>query len=145
MKTILKSSILGSALAALLCSVAPSALAQATPGQSPAEHQINITNQVARIAARLQLTGQQQAQLLDSMQTFSSQRRLVFANTSLSQPEKRAKAEAVRETFITSVSAFLTPVQVKQLEKIMFEQHSRRSGQENPGTPGAPEPTPPQE
>jgi periplasmic protein CpxP/Spy len=110
--------ILGSGLAL----AAP--LPQEAPASAPAAHRPDPDQQVQRLAKRLNLTAEQQNQLLPIITERQRQMTALRNDSSLSAQDRRAKLRALREDSNSKIKTVLTDSQKQQYEQM--RQHRRQ-------------------
>ena len=92
------------------------------------------------IAKDLGLTDDQKAKVKTILEDQQTKMKALREDTSLSLEAKKAKAKAMRDTFIASMKEILTPEQLAKWQQHM--QHNRPPGGTGGGTPPS---TPPQQ
>ena len=113
---------LGAALAA------PQTQDQSAPQQSsqPVErHQADPNRQVRMLAKRLNLTADQQNQLLPILTSRNEQMQSIRGDASLSNEDRRTKMRAAREDADTKIRALLTDDQKKAYDDMQQQMRTR--------------------
>ena len=128
MKKQFASLALCAALGAGMALAAP--LPQDTPTSSTANgHRFDPSQQLKRLTKRLNLTPDQQNQLLPILTDRQQQMSALRGDTSLSGQERRAKARTLREDFDSKIKAVLNDSQKQQYEQM--RQHRRPPKESN--------------
>jgi protein CpxP len=138
MKRTLASFALGALLSAGLALAGQTPVAQdpaAPPSdntQAPAENSqagghrhADPARQVQRLIKRLNLTSQQQDQLLPILKDRQDQVRNIMNDASLSKKDRHAKMQTIREDSKTKIEAVLTDSQKQQYEQMEQQMHDR--------------------
>jgi Spy/CpxP family protein refolding chaperone len=81
--------------------------------------------QVQRLAKRLQLTSDQQNQLLPILSQQAEQAKAVRNDSSLSATDRRAKLHEIRQESNTQIRNVLTDSQKQQYDAMLQQAHSR--------------------
>jgi periplasmic protein CpxP/Spy len=131
----------------LAVSVSGAALAQDNP--APAQDQgqpggrgpmrMNPDRQLERMTHELALTPDQQSQIKPMLVERQQKMEAVFQDQSLSQEDRRAKMQSIRQESQGKIAAVLNDQQ-KQKFQAMEEHMGRRGGQGGPSPEGAPQP-----
>jgi protein CpxP len=131
----------------LAVSVSGAALAQDNP--APAQDQgqpggrgpmrMNPDRQLERMTHELALTPDQQSQIKPMLVERQQKMEAVFQDQSLSQEDRRAKMQSIRQESQGKIAAVLNDQQ-KQKFQAMEEHMGRRGGQGGPPPEGAPQP-----
>jgi len=127
MKKQFASLALCAALGAGMALAAP--LPQETPSTSANGHRFDPSQQLKRLTKRLNLTPDQQNQLLPILTDRQQQMSALRGDTSLSGQERRAKAQTLREDFDSKIKAVLNDSQKQQYEQM--RQHRRPHKESN--------------
>lgn len=127
MKKQFASLALCAALGAGMALAAP--LPQETPASTANSHRVDPSQQLKRLTKRLNLTPDQQNQLLPILTDRQQQMSALRGDTSLSGQERRAKAQTLREDFDTKIKAVLNDSQKQQYEQM--RQHRRQPKESN--------------
>ena len=114
----------GMALAAPLPQETPTTPATGANGQ-----RFDPSQQLKRLTKRLNLTPDQQNQLLPILTDRQQQMSALHGDTSLSGQERRAKARTLREDFDSKIKAVLNDSQKQQYEQL--RQHRRQPKESN--------------
>jgi len=108
----------------------PSPQNQAAPsGQSAGRHAVDPNRQLQHLAKRLNLTGDQQNQILPILTARQQQMQSVFADNSLSRQDWHSKMKAIREDSDARIKAVLTDSQKQtydQMQQQMREREQQR-------------------
>jgi hypothetical protein len=99
-------------------------LPQEAPASAPAAHRFDPDQQVRRLTKRLNLTAEQQNQLLPILTERQRQMAALRNDSSLSAQDRRAKARALREDSDSKIKAVLNDSQKQQYEQM--RQHRRQ-------------------
>ena len=127
MKKQFTSLALCAALGAGMALAAP--LPQETPASTANSHRFDPSQQLKRLTKRLNLTPDQQNQLLPILTDRQQQMSALRGDTSLSGQERRAKARTLREDFDSKIKAVLNDSQKQQYEQM--RQHRRQPKESN--------------
>jgi Spy/CpxP family protein refolding chaperone len=106
---------------------APAQQNQAAPADSTREHghwQADPQKQVQRLAKHLQLTSDQQNQLLPILAQRSDQVKALRNDASLSATDRRAKMRELRQESNTQIRNVLTDSQKQQYDAMLQQAHS---------------------
>lgn len=101
-------------------------------GRWAGRHEADPAKQVQHLTKKLNLTADQQNQILPILQNRQQQMESLRNDTSLSAEDRRAKFKAIREDSDAKIRAVLTDDQKKtydQMQQQMHERRSERSGQ----------------
>jgi periplasmic protein CpxP/Spy len=127
---------LGIAMAApQATSTAPAQSQDQSNGKWAGRHEADPAKQVQHLAKKLNLTADQQNQILPILQDRQQQMEKLRSDSSLSQDDRRAKFRAIREDSDTKIRAVLNDDQKKtydQMQQQMREHREQHNGQ-NPG------------
>lgn len=84
----------------------------------------------AELTKHLNLTSDQQAKVLETLQSERSQMETVHQDSSLSQPDRRAKMMNIRQTTDSQIRSVLDTNQQKKFDQMMArrEQHMHNRG-----------------
>jgi protein CpxP len=118
---------------------APSQDQSAAPqnGHWAGRHEADPNKQVQRMAKKLNLTADQQNQILPILTSRQQQMESIRNDNSLSQQDRRAKFRAVREDSDTKIRAVLNDDQKKTYDQMQQQMRERHQGHEqNNGTGG---------
>ena len=115
------------ALGAGMALAAP--LPQETPTSTANSHRFDPSKQLKRLTKRLNLTPDQQNQLLPILTDRQQQMTALRGDTSLSEQDRRAKARTLREDFESKIKAVLNDSQKQQYEQM--RQHRRQPKESN--------------
>jgi hypothetical protein len=110
-----------------LASAAP--LPQETPAVAPANHRADPNQQLRRLTKRLNLTSEQQNQLLPILTDRQQQMAALLNDNSLSAQDRHAKARTLREDSDSKIKAVLNDNQKEQYQQM--RQHRRQHGNSN--------------
>jgi periplasmic protein CpxP/Spy len=110
-----------------LASAAP--LPQETPAVAPANHRADPNQQLRRLTKRLNLTSEQQNQLLPILTDRQQQMAALLNDGSLSAQDRHAKARTLREDSDSKIKAVLNDNQKEQYQQM--RQHRRQHGNSN--------------
>ena len=99
-------------------------LPQETPATAPNSHSFDPNQQLRRLTKRLNLTGEQQNQLLPILTDRQQQMAAVRNDSSLSGQDRHAKARALREESDSKIKAVLNDSQKQQYQQM--RQHRRQ-------------------
>jgi hypothetical protein len=115
------------ALCVIFCAgLAPAApLPQEAPAVAPAGHRADPSQQLRRLTKRLNLTSEQQDQLLPILTDRQQQTTALLSDSSLSAQDRHAKTRALRGDSDSKIKAILNGNQKQQYEQIR-EQHRQR-------------------
>ena len=127
MKKQFASFALCAALGASMALAAP--LPQEPPANTAHSHRFDPSQQLKRMTKRLNLTADQQNQLLPILTDRQKQMTALRGDTSLSGQDRRAKAQTMREDFDSKVNAVLNDSQKQQYEQM--RQHRRQPKEVN--------------
>lgn len=127
MKKQLASFALCAALGAGMALAAP--LPQEPPASTAHGHRFDPSQQLKRMTKRLNLTADQQNQLLPILTDRQQQMTALRGDTSLSAQDRRAKAQTMHEDFDSKVKAVLNDSQKQQYEQM--RQHRRQLKESN--------------
>ena len=119
------STILGAGLA-LAAPQAPDQQAPPENGQAIHGHrQMDPSREVKMLTKRLNLSSDQQNQLLPILTDQQQQMRAIFNDSSLSPQDRRAKMQTVRQDSDTKITAILNDSQKQTWEQMKKEQKER--------------------
>lgn len=115
---------------------------QAAPANPPAaHHQIDPNRQVQMLSKRLNLTADQQNQILPILTQRDQQMQAIRSDSSLSAQDRRAKMREVREQSDSQIKGILNDQQkagYDQMQQQMRERnHERRQEQQQNAAPGS--------
>ena len=110
-----------------LASAAP--LPQETPAVAPTNHRADPNQQLRRLTKRLNLTSEQQNQLLPILTDRQQQMAALLNDGSLSAQDRHAKARTLREDSDSKIKAVLNDNQKEQYQQM--RQHHRQHGNSN--------------
>jgi periplasmic protein CpxP/Spy len=102
-------------------------LPQEAPASPPAAHRSDPDQQVRRLTKRLNLTAEQQTQLLPIITERQRQMTALRNDGSLSAQDRRAKLRALREDSNSKIKAVLNESQKQQYEQIRQHRRQRES------------------
>lgn len=111
-------------LGARLAPAAP--LPQDAPAVAPANHRADPSQQLRRLTKKLNLTSEQQDQLLPILTDRQQQMTALLNDGSLSAQDRHAKARALREDSDSKIKAVLNDNQKQQYQQM--RQHRRQRG-----------------
>jgi hypothetical protein len=111
-------------LGARLAPAAP--LPQDAPAVAPANHRADPRQQLRRLTKKLNLTSEQQDQLLPILTDRQQQMTALLNDGSLSAQDRHAKARALREDSDSKIKAVLNDNQKQQYQQM--RQHRRQRG-----------------
>ena len=109
---------------------APQSEQQAPPPQADqANHRrpIDPNRQLKTMTRRLNLTADQQNQILPILTSRQQQMQAIFADNSLSPKDRHEKMRAVRESSNSQIRALLNADQQQTYDQMLQRQHSRRN------------------
>lgn len=89
-------------------------------------------NRLKMLTEKLNLTGDQQTKLKPILEDESTQLQAIHNDTSLAQPDRRAKMKKVHDASTDKINSVLTPEQQtkwKQMKEEMMEKHKDMKGQ----------------
>ena len=127
MKKQFASLALCAALGAGMALAAP--LPQETSATTANGHRFDPSQQLKRLTKRLNLTPDQQNQLLPILTDRQQQMSTLRGDTSLSGQERRAKARTLRQDFDSKIKAVLNDSQKQQYEQL--RQHRKPPKESN--------------
>lgn len=142
----LKIGLLTLALAALVYTFTPSAIAQDNGGNSqsqmsaPMEHGRGHWDPQQRtdmLTKRLNLTSDQQAKVLDIFKSDQSQMESVRSDSSLSRDQRHAKMMDIHKASDEQVRGLLDPDQQKKWDEMQARRHEHMQEHENGQAPPA--------
>ena len=110
--------------------------AVAAPQQAQAEgqhRQFDPNRQVRHMAKKLNLTADQQQQLLPILTERNQQMQAIRNDSSLSQQDRHAKMLAAREDSQSKIKALLTPDQQKTYDQMMQQARERHQNRKTQG------------
>lgn len=119
-----KSILGGVALAVLAATVAFATPSLAAPGagfakgQAGAGHRQGGGGGIAKLAAYLNLSDTQKAQIKPIMKSANQQAKAVRQNASLTPDAKKTQLKAIRKSAMTQIRALLTPEQIAKLKAL---------------------------
>jgi hypothetical protein len=115
------------ALCVIFCAgLAPAApLPQEAPAVAPASHRADPSQQLRRLTKKLNLTSEQQDQLLPILTDRQQQMTAVLNDSSLSAQDRHAKLRALRGDSDSKINAVLNDNQKQQYQQ-MREHHKQR-------------------
>jgi Spy/CpxP family protein refolding chaperone len=125
---------LGSAIALGSVMAAPLPQQDAPPpasGDHARGHQMDPKTQLEHMTKALNLTADQQNQILPILTDHQQQMVALRNDDSVAQQDRWEKMKAIREDMRTKVSAILTPDQKKKFEQMEQRQRDRRAEQRN--------------
>lgn len=102
-------------------------LPQDTPASAPSSHQADPSQQLRRLTKRLNLTSDQQNQLLPILTDRQQQMAALRSDSSLSPQDRRAKGRALREDSESKIKAVLNDNQKQQYEQMRQHRRQRES------------------
>jgi periplasmic protein CpxP/Spy len=103
-------------------------------GHWAGRHEADPAKEVQRLAKKLNLTADQQNQILPILQNRQQQMESVRNDSSLSQPDRRAKFQSIRQDADTKIRAVLNDDQKKTYDEMQQQMRERR-GQHNGQNP----------
>jgi hypothetical protein len=107
--------------------LAPAApLPQEAPAVAPTSHRADPSQQLRRLTKKLNLTSEQQNQLLPILTDRQQQMTALLNDGSLSAQDRHAKARALREDSDSKIKAVLNDNQKQQYQQM--RQHRRQRG-----------------
>jgi hypothetical protein len=112
------------------------AAAQADATHAHARRQFDPQRQVQRLAKRLQLTSDQQTQLLPILAQRAEQAKAIRNDTTLSVTDRRAKMRDLRKESEAQIKNVLTDTQKQQYDA-MIQQHRNHMKHHEAGTASA--------
>jgi periplasmic protein CpxP/Spy len=98
--------------------------AQAETAHAKGQRQFDPQRQVQRLAKRLQLTSEQQTQLLPILSQRSEQMKAIRNDTTLSATDRRAKMRDLRHESETQIKNVLTDTQKQQYDSMVQQRRS---------------------
>ena len=104
-------------------------LPQETPAVAPANHRADPNQQLRRLTKRLNLSSEQQNQLLPILTDRQQQMAALLNDGSLSAQDRHAKARTLREDSDSKIKAVLNDNQKEQYQQM--RQHRRQHGNGN--------------
>jgi periplasmic protein CpxP/Spy len=107
-----------------LASAAP--LPQDTPAVAPVSHRADPSQQLRRLTKRLNLSSEQQDQLLPILTDRQQQMTALLNDGSLSAQDRHAKARTLREDSDSKIKAVLNDQQKQQYQQM--REHRRKHG-----------------
>jgi Spy/CpxP family protein refolding chaperone len=110
----------------------------ATPpaGRGQGERGQMMRERVQRISEELKLTDQQKEKVRAVFQEEMEKGRAVREDTSLSQEDRRAKRQKIREDMTAKMKGILTAEQWEKWQKMREEQRGQMQQRRGPGGPG---------
>ncbi|MFL6465362.1 MAG: hypothetical protein ACJ73N_13245 [Bryobacteraceae bacterium] len=111
---------------------APAPQAQAAPAQAKHARQFDPNYQAQKLAKKLNLTADQQQQLLPILTERNQQAQTVWNDSSLSRKDRHEKMLAIREESQTKIRAVLTPEQQQAYDQMLQaarERHHNKKSQ----------------
>jgi periplasmic protein CpxP/Spy len=126
------STCLGFAMYAAPQEQAPAAPAPSAQSQGP--RQFNPDRQVRAMAKRLNLTADQQQQILPILTDRNQQIQSIRNDSSLSPKDRHAKMAAVREDNQNKIKALLTPDQRNAYDQMLQQTREHHRGGRSQGT-----------
>ena len=124
---------LGVAVAAPLAQDQP-----ADNGQHAARHQADPQEQLNRLNKKLNLTADQQKQILPILTARQEQMHSIWSDSSLSREDRQAKMHAAREDSDSKIRAVLTDTQKQTYDQMQQQMRERekehREQRQNSGT-----------
>jgi periplasmic protein CpxP/Spy len=105
----------------------PAPLPREAPASAPAAHRFDPDQQVRRLTKRLNLTAEQQNELLPIITERQRQMTALRNDSSLSAQDRRAKARALREDSDSKIKAVLNEDQKQQYEQMRQHRRQRES------------------
>jgi len=106
-------------------------------GHWAGRHEADPNKEVQRMTKKLNLTADQQNQILPILTSRQQQMESIRNDSSLSQQDRRAKFRAVREDSDTKIRAVLNDDQKKTYDQMQQHMHERHQGHEQSGTGAA--------
>lgn len=119
---------------------APPSQSQSTSTDAPratGRRQPDPNQQVKRLAKRLQLTPEQQSQLLPILVQHQEQAKGLRSDTSLTDTDRRAKLRDLRQDSNSQVKAILTDAQKQQYDAMLQHNRSRMHAKRQQGNDGS--------
>jgi periplasmic protein CpxP/Spy len=104
-------------------------------GHWAGRHEADPNKEVQRLTKKLNLTADQQNQILPILQNRQQQMESVRNDSSLSAQDRRAKFQSIREDADTKIRAVLNDSQKKTYDEMQQQMRERR-GQHNGQNPG---------
>jgi len=101
-------------------------LPQETPAVAPAGHRADPSQQLRRLAKKLNLTSEQQDQLLPILTDRQQQMTALLNDGSLSAQDRHAKARTLREDSDSKIKAVLNDQQKQEYQQM--REHRRKHG-----------------
>jgi len=101
-------------------------LPQETPAVAPAGHRADPSQQLRRLTKKLNLTSEQQDQLLPILTDRQQQMTALLNDGSLSAQDRHAKARTLREDSDSKIKAVLNDQQKQQYQQM--REHRRKHG-----------------
>lgn len=108
-------------------------------------HQMDPQQQVKRLTKRLNLTADQQNQILPILTDQQTQMKSIFSDSSLSQQDRHAKMQTVRQDTDAKIKAVLTDSQKQTWDQMQqqrkermeerMQQHKEHSGSDQGSNP----------
>jgi Spy/CpxP family protein refolding chaperone len=111
--------------------------AQAVPSQEQGAHQFDPNRQVRMMTKKLNLTADQQQQLLPILTDRNQQMQAIRNDSSLSPKDRHAKMLAVREDSQNKIKAVLTPDQQKAYDQMLQQARERHGNRKAQGSDSA--------
>ncbi len=143
----LKHCLLALTLAALVCAVMPSAIAQdsgsADQQAAPPEHgrggHFDPEKRTEMLTKQLKLTSDQQPKVLDILKSAQSQMQGLRSDSSLSQSDRRSKMMEIHKTSNDQIRALLDSKQQKKWDAMQSEHGQWQGHHPDAQPPSAPE------
>jgi Spy/CpxP family protein refolding chaperone len=122
--------VLGAALSVgLTLAQEPAAPAAAT--QAKGAHRPDPARELSRLTKKLNLTSDQQTQLLPILTDRQQQLGAIVSDSSLSSKDRHAKVQALRADSDTKIKAVLSDTQKQQYEQMQQQMRERRGHHES--------------
>jgi protein CpxP len=106
----------------------PNQSVQTEGAQANGHRHVDPQKQVQRLAKRLQLTSDQQSQLLPILSQRAEQAKTLRSDTSLSAEDRRAKMRELRQESNTQIRNVLTDSQKQQYDAMQQKARSHMNG-----------------
>jgi periplasmic protein CpxP/Spy len=101
--------------------------AQAQP--APRHRTVDPAQQAAHLGKKLGLSSDQVAQLQPILADRQQQMQSLFADTTLTRHDRRAKAQAIQQESKGKLEAVMNDAQKQQFEQMLADRHSHRNRQ----------------
>jgi len=119
--------VLLSAGSAFVFAQAPAAGPSSAAPAQPREHRdFDPARQAAHLGDKLGLTGDQVAQIKPILADRSQKMQTLRTDSSLSQDDRHAKAQAIMQDSNSKIEALLTDAQKQQFEQLLAQRHNHQ-------------------